>query len=189
MTVPPVYTASVFGYCSNARDGIARRERHPWRGCESGALPDRFGYVGWGKGDLWGERVGPHVWRDQVPLKRLLRAGLVVGAGSDWGPKNPWEQMQLAETHEFAASGHRNATPDHAVTRDEAIVMWTRDAGRVLGWDGVGTLAPGSHADVIVVDRDPLTRRLDELPETSVLLTLLGGRVVHDGGKLDTRGA
>jgi predicted amidohydrolase YtcJ len=143
----------------------------------------------WGKGDLWGERVGPHVWRDQVPLKRLLRAGLVVGAGSDWGPKNPWEQMQLAETHEFAGSGRRNATPDHAVTREEALVMWTRDAGRVLGWDGVGTLAPGSHADVIVVDRDPLTCRLDELPQTTVLLTLLGDRVVHDAGKLDARGA
>jgi predicted amidohydrolase YtcJ len=64
-----------------------------------------------------------------------------------------------------------------------------RDAGRVLGWDGVGTLAPGSHADVIVVDRDPLTCRLDELPQTTVLLTLLGGRVVHDASKLDARGA
>jgi hypothetical protein len=29
----------------------------------------------WGKGDVWGERVGPHVWTDQVPLKRLLQAG------------------------------------------------------------------------------------------------------------------
>jgi predicted amidohydrolase YtcJ len=143
----------------------------------------------WGKGDLWGERVGPDVWRDQVPLKRLLRAGLVVGAGSDWGPKNPWEQMQLAETHEFAGSGRRNATPDHAVTREEALAMWTRDAGRVMGWDGVGTLAPGSHADVIAVDRDPLTCGLDELPQTTVLLTLLGGRVVHDAGTLDARGA
>jgi predicted amidohydrolase YtcJ len=138
----------------------------------------------WGKGDLLGERVGPHLWRDQVPLKRLLRAGLVVGAGSDWGPKNPWEQMQLAETHEFAGSGRRNVTPDHAVTREEALLMWTRDAGRVLDWDGVGTLGPGSHADVIVVDRDPLRCPLDDLPGTTVLLTLLGGRVVHDAGRL-----
>jgi len=138
----------------------------------------------WGKGDVWGERIGPHVWADQVPLKRLLRAGLVVAAGSDWGPKNPWEQIQLAQTHEFAGSGRRNATPDHALDREEAVLMWTRDAGRALGWDGVGTLAPGSHADVVVVDRDPLACDLDALPDTTVLLTLLGGSPVHDGARL-----
>ena len=38
-------------------------------------------------------------------VTRAAVAGLVVGAGSDWGPKNPFEQMQLAETHEFAGSG------------------------------------------------------------------------------------
>ena len=141
----------------------------------------------WGKGDLWGERIGEHVWRDQVPLKRLLRAGLVIAAGSDWGPKNPWEQIQLAETHEFAGSGRRNASPDHALNREEALLMWTRDAGRALGWEGVGTLAPGSHADVIVVDRDPLTCELDDLPDTNVVLTLLGGRAVHDDARLAAR--
>jgi hypothetical protein len=143
----------------------------------------------WGKGDVWGERVGRHVWRDQVPLKRLLRAGLKVGAGSDWGPKNPWEQMQLAETHEFAGSGYRNATPDHVVTREEAVLMWTRDAGRVLNWTEVGTLAPGSHADIIVVDSDPLACKLEDLPHINVLLTLLGGRPVHQGANLEMREA
>lgn len=136
----------------------------------------------WGKGDLWGERIGRHVWRDQVPLKRLLRAGLIVGGGSDWGPANPWEQMQLAETHEFAGSGHRNATPDHVVTREEAILMWTRDGARAIGWPDVGTLAVGSHADFIVVDRDPLGCRLEDLPGTEVLMTALGGEVVHRTG-------
>jgi predicted amidohydrolase YtcJ len=133
----------------------------------------------WGKGDLWGERIGKHVWRDQVPLKRLLRAGLIVGAGSDWGPKNPWEQMQLAETHEFAGSGYRNATPDHVVSREEAILMWTRDGARAIGWEGIGTLAAGNHADLIVVDRDPLTCKLEDLPATEVLMTMLGGKTIH----------
>ena len=39
------------------------------------------------KGDLYGERIGTWAWRDQVPLKRLLRAGLDVGLGTDWGPE------------------------------------------------------------------------------------------------------
>jgi hypothetical protein len=62
--------------------------------------------------------------------------------------------------------------------------MWTRDAARALGWEGVGTLAAGSHADLIVVDRDPLECPLPELPGTRVLRTVLGGRVVWDAGAL-----
>jgi len=61
--------------------------------------------------------------------------------------------------------------------------VWTRDAARVLGWDGVGTLA-GGHADLVVVDRDPLDCALDALSDTRVLRTVVGGSVVHDTGAL-----
>ncbi len=142
----------------------------------------------WGKGDLYGERAGRHIWRDQVPLARLLRMGMTVGCGSDWGPKNPWEQIQLAETHEFAGSGHRNDTPDHKITREQSLITWTRDAARVLHWDDIGTLATGQQADFIVVDRNPLDCPLDDVPHTQTLLTAVGGQVVHrdsGGPKLD----
>lgn len=131
------------------------------------------------KGDLYGERIGPWAWKDQVPLKRLLRAGLVVGLGTDWGPKDPWENLVLAETHEFWGSGHRNDGPDHAVTRQEALAMWTTDAAKTLDWEGIGSLTPGGWADVAVVDRDPLTCTLDELAETKVLATMLAGEWVY----------
>jgi hypothetical protein len=114
----------------------------------------------------------------------MLDVGLVVGCGTDWGPKNVFEHVALAETHEFCGSGRRNAGRAQRVTRAEALRMWTRDAARVLGWTGVGTLAPGSHADLIVVDRDPLACALDDLPGTRVLRTVLGGRVVWDAGAL-----
>jgi predicted amidohydrolase YtcJ len=133
----------------------------------------------WGKGDLYGERIGRHIWKDQVPLKRLLRMGMTVGCGSDWGPKNPWELIQLAQTHEFAGSGHRNDTPDHAVTREESLLTWTRDAAKVLHWDELGCLLPGRQADLVVVDRNPLTCDLSDVPSTQVQLTVVGGQVVH----------
>jgi predicted amidohydrolase YtcJ len=138
----------------------------------------------WGKGDLFVERVGEHVLPDLIPLRRMLDAGLVVGCGSDWGPKNVFEHVALAETHAFAGSGRRNDGPAQRVTREEALLMWTRDAARALGWDGIGTLAPGSHADLIVVDRDPSRCALDDLPTMRVLRTVLGGRVVWDAGSL-----
>lgn len=138
----------------------------------------------WAKGDLLEQRIGRHVWNDLIPLRRLLDAGLVVACGTDWGPKNVFEHLALAETHSFCGSGRRNETPGHAVTREEAIRMWTCDAARVLRWDGIGTLAPGNHADMIIVDRDPMTCDLGELPSTRVLRTVLGGQGVYDSGDL-----
>jgi predicted amidohydrolase YtcJ len=111
----------------------------------------------------------------------LLDAGMRVACGTDWGPKNVFEQIALAVEPRFAGSGASNAGPAQAVTREEALGMWTREAAHVLRWDGIGSLEPGSKGDLIVVDRDPLTCPLDDLPETKVLATLLGGEPVHGG--------
>jgi predicted amidohydrolase YtcJ len=138
----------------------------------------------WGKGDLFSERIGAHVLPDLIPLRRMLDAGLVVGCGTDWGPKNVFEHIELAQSHRFAGSGRQNLGPAQPVTREEALRMWTRDAARALGWDGIGTLRPGDHADLIVVDRDPSTCDLGDLSGTQVLRTVLGGHVVYDGGEL-----
>ena len=132
------------------------------------------------KGDLFEKRVGHHVWKDLIPLRRLLDAGLLVSAGSDWGPKNVFEHIALAETHEFWGSGRRNDGPAQKIGREEALRMWTCDAARVLGWEGIGSLAPGDHADFIIVDRDTLTCPVEDLPATKVLRTVLAGEVVHN---------
>lgn len=136
------------------------------------------------KGDLMAERIGRHVWSDLIPLARLLRAGLTVGCGSDWGPKNVFEHIALAETHEFWGSGHRNDDGDHRVTREEAVAMWTRDAAAVLDWNGIGTLEPGNHADLVIADRDILQCANQDLAATRVLRTVLGGQTVFDSGDL-----
>ncbi|MFN2377967.1 MAG: amidohydrolase [Candidatus Binatia bacterium] len=130
------------------------------------------------KGDLFEKRIGAHVWEDLIPLKRLLEAGLTVAAGSDWGPKNIFEHIALAETHEFWGSGRRNDGPAQKVSREEAVRMWTCDAAAALGWKGIGSLAPGHHADFIVLDRDILTCPTEDLPATKVLRTHLAGAAV-----------
>ncbi len=136
----------------------------------------------WGKGELFSERIGAEYLADLIPLRRLLDAGMCVGCGSDWGPKNIFEQIALAVTHRFAGRDARNDGPAQAVDRERAVAMWTRDAARVLDWEGIGMLAPGFHADLTIVDRDPIACRLEDLPGTRVLATYLGGEVVYDAG-------
>ncbi|WP_156993607.1 amidohydrolase [Pseudonocardia acaciae] len=127
------------------------------------------------------ERIGKDVLRDLIPLRRELDLGFDVACGSDWGPANVWEHIALGETHE-GVFGSSNAGPAQVISRRESLATWTRNGGRVMRWDGIGTLEPGTHADLIVVDRDPLTCGNDELKDTSVNLTLVGGREVHNDG-------
>src|SRR5262249_18709929 len=141
----------------------------------------------WGKGDMFVQRIVKHVLPDLIRLRRLGGAGLMVAGGCDCGRQKVCEQVGLAEADRFCGSGRRNDGPAQRVTREEALHMWTGDAGRVLGWDGVGTLQAGGHADLIVVDRDPLICSVEQLPETRVLRTVLGGRTVWDSGALRLR--
>jgi predicted amidohydrolase YtcJ len=138
----------------------------------------------WGKGDMFAERLGEHVLPHLIPLRSLLDAGMTVACGTDWGPKNVFEHVALALTHRFCGSGRTNRGPAQTVTRAEALAMWTRDAGRVLRWEGIGTLAAGGHADLVVVDRDPMECDVEALPGTRVLRTVVGGVVVYDSGGL-----
>lgn len=47
-----------------------------------------------------------------------------------------------------------------------------------------GTLEPGKLADLAVLSQDIFTVSASDLPKTTSLLTLVGGRVVYDAGIL-----
>lgn len=130
----------------------------------------------WGKGELFADRVGEHVLEHLVPLQRFLAAGLTVGCGTDWGPKNIFEHLALAVEPRYGATGRPAATA--GISRTEAVATWTRTAAQVLGWNDIGSLVAGHHADMIVVDRNPMTCSVSDLPDTRVLSTMLGGRPV-----------
>lgn len=134
----------------------------------------------WGKGDVYRERLGPDALARLLPLRDCIDAGMTVAAGTDWGPRNPFEQLELALTHVFGRSGFRNRGAAQAISPAEAFAMWTSGAARLLHWPEIGTLAPGSYADLIVTDQDPLTVDVDRIGSTRVRLTLLDGDVVHD---------
>ncbi len=122
------------------------------------------------------------------PLRSLAEAGVVVGGGSDHmqkigslravNPYNPFLGMWVTITRR--AKGYDGRLhPEEALTREQAIRMYTINNAYLLFLEHqVGSLEAGKRADLVVLDRDPLTCPLDALKDTRCRRTYVNGRLV-----------
>jgi predicted amidohydrolase YtcJ len=123
------------------------------------------------------------------PLKSIFDAGGVAGGGSDHmqkvgsfrsnNPYNPFLGMATAITRR--ARWHEGQLhPEEALSREQAIRFYTLNSAKIMFLDSVaGSLETGKFADLIVIDRDLLTAPEDQIANTRVLQTYLGGKLVY----------
>jgi predicted amidohydrolase YtcJ len=105
-------------------------------------------------------------------LRTLVDSGVPLAIGSD-GPREPGLNVMFATLHPNV--------PSEALTREQAVAAYTRgSAYAAFAERERGTLAPGMLADLAVLSQDVFTAPPDRLPGTTSVLTLVGGRVVHD---------
>jgi predicted amidohydrolase YtcJ len=111
-----------------------------------------------------------------TPVKKH---GLFVALGSDNLPIGPMVGLYTAVTRKGQSGAVVGA--EEAVSIEEAIRMYTAN-GPFLTWeeDVKGTLEVGKLADMIVLDRDPLSISAEDLLNVKVDLTILGGEIVFD---------
>jgi predicted amidohydrolase YtcJ len=113
--------------------------------------------------------------------RSLLDSGAVVANGSD-APIEELDPLAGIRAGVLRTLDEREAWhPEQAFTVEQALEAtivapaWlARDERRR------GKLLPGYLADLVVLDRDPLTIEPQELPEVQVVATLLGGRWIHN---------
>ncbi|SIT73549.1 amidohydrolase [Microbacterium sp. RU33B] len=118
------------------------------------------------------------IWATQTALPYPLRsladsgANLLFGSDAPVSPLDPWAAMAAAV---FRTRDGRVAwQPAQGVDASTAL-----DASTHGGSTAAATIEPGARADLVLVDRDPLTASEPDLRATVVLATLLGGRVTH----------
>jgi predicted amidohydrolase YtcJ len=69
--------------------------------------------------------------------------------------------------------------PEHAISRQEALRLYTVVGARFLGGETAGALAPGAPADLVAYRADPFTCPDEQLPGISPATTVIGGRMVY----------
>src|SRR5438270_453440 len=129
-------------------------------------LADRF----------WGHKVsGAYAYRS------LLDAGAVVANGSD-APIEELDPLAGIRAGVLRTLDERPAwQPEQTVTVAEALhATCVAPAWLAREEHSRGRLVPGYLADLVVLDRDPVTIPPGELPEVRVVATMLGGRWVHN---------
>jgi predicted amidohydrolase YtcJ len=118
------------------------------------------------------------------PFRMIVDNGIPTGMSSDGmqiAPMNPWIHMYYATTG-------RNARGDlindgQQISRAEVLRLYTASNGWFLREeDDLGTIEPGKHADLVVLDRDYFAVPDEDLRKVTSVLTIVGGDVVHDTG-------
>ena len=73
------------------------------------------------------------------------------------------------------------ANPAEAITSQQAVQAYTAGSAYAeFAEKDKGTLAVGKLADLVVLSQDIFAVPPPELPKTTSLLTIVGGKIVHD---------
>lgn len=133
--------------------------------------------------ELTEPRLGPERSTWQYPIGSLVRDGAHVSFGSDWPVSSvvPLEGIAVATTRQTAAGDPPAGwLPGERVDLVTALRAYTVGTAHQAGAPaGVGTLAVGAPADLLVVDGDPFRTELAALGALRVLATWRRGRPVH----------
>jgi len=133
-----------------------------------------------------GDRLGADRLFGAYAWQRLRAAGARLAFGSDFPVEkaDPMLGLYAALTRQdLDGEPPGGWLPDQRVTMQVALEGFTLDAAHAaFADDDVGSLEVGKHADFVVLDRNLFEIEPSAIPDTRVLLTVVGGRVVHRAG-------
>ncbi|HNP64603.1 MAG TPA: amidohydrolase, partial [Woeseiaceae bacterium] len=127
--------------------------------------------------------IGEERARWMYPIKSVLDTGATVAFGSDWSVStaNPFPQIETAITRKSAIDDEMDAfLPEQRIDLASALAAFTINAAFVSRRDqDTGSIEVGKYADLVLLDQNLFEIEPADISETSALMTMFEGRVVH----------
>jgi len=127
-------------------------------------------------------RFGPERLEYFQPMKSFLDLGVRLTASADWptSPIEPFQQITVFMTRSTPDTDEHMPPLRETLTLEQALRAYTIDAAYQLRLeDKIGSLEAGKRADLIVIDQDIFELTPDEIWDTTVVTTMMNGRVTH----------
>jgi predicted amidohydrolase YtcJ len=132
-------------------------------------------------GDSYVLSIGEERAAKTIPLASYFKAGVPVASSSDTPITdfNPFVGMYAAVARKTVQSKQFDLS--EAISREQAIRSYTIAGAWATGLEHrKGSIETGKLADIILLDRDPLTCSDEELRDTVVTRTMVGGTWVYE---------
>jgi predicted amidohydrolase YtcJ len=125
---------------------------------------------------------GAYAWQ------KLMKSGAIVANGTDAPVEdvNPIANFYAAVTRRLPDG--TLFYPEERMSREQALKSYTMNCAYAAFEEDIkGSITPGKLADVVVLSKDIMTIPEQEILETKVAYTILGGEIVYQGGILYER--
>jgi predicted amidohydrolase YtcJ len=130
--------------------------------------------------DAQAKRLPPERHNEISPLRSLMDAGVKVALATDNVPVSLFLPIWQTIARTSYQSKQRVA-PGEALSRADALRCATANGAYLTFDEGKkGSLEVGKLADLAVLSADPLTVEEASIANTTSLMTMVGGRVVHE---------
>ncbi|HEX7856173.1 MAG TPA: amidohydrolase [Sphingobium sp.] len=137
------------------------------------------------QGEYFVERYGAKAAEATPPIKRMMEAGVPVGAGTDAtrvASYNPWVSLSWLVTSK-TVGGLTLYPVRNRLDRETALRLWTERNTWFSNEVGKkGQIKAGQLADLALLSDDYFSVPEDEIALLRSVLTILGGKVVYGEG-------
>jgi predicted amidohydrolase YtcJ len=145
------------------------------------AVQHRMAY----QGEDFLKRYGKEMAAEAPPVKRILAAGVPIGAGTDAtrvASYNPWVSLSWLVTGR-TLGGAAIHPKENRLDRTTALRLWTVGNTWFSNEEGrKGAVKAGQYADLAVLSADYMTVPEEQIRNLVSVLTMVDGKVVHGDG-------